>query len=203
MSIYKKIKDEAFKNGLKPKTVEAREWYRNRVKNMFSADRQQVFRETKSEYSSLRKFIPGRIRYTPGTIMMFFYDAKYKDTLPYWDKFPLIVAMDYAKGGFTGLNLHYLPPDLRGQLMDALMDITNNNKFDESTRIKASYKLLAASSKYDAFKPCFKRYLWNHTKSQFAVVNPEDWEIAAFLPLAHWQKQTSWQVFHDSRKMVG
>ena len=54
---------------------------------------------------------------------MFFYDPKHKDTLPYYDRFPLSVIIGPAKGGFYGLNLHYLPPVLRAKMLDALMDI--------------------------------------------------------------------------------
>jgi hypothetical protein len=198
-TIYDTVKREAFKNGLKPKSEEARTWYRRQASSMYTVDRAQVFRETQSVY---RKYVPGQITFQPGTMLMFYYDAKHKDTLPYWDKFPLIIAMDRAPGGFRGLNLHYLPIQLRAQFLDALMDITTNSGYDNNTKIKMNYQLLIGSQKYAPFKPCYKRYLWSHQKSKFAKVHAEDWEIAAFLPTAHWQKQPSWNVYHDSRKKM-
>ena len=41
-----------------------------------------------------------------------------------------------CKGWFLWLNLHYLPPVLRAKMLDALMDITNNTKFDKTTRFR-------------------------------------------------------------------
>ena len=50
-----------------------------------------------------------------------YYDAKHKATLPYYDGFPLILMLGPAKGGFMGLNLHYLPPVVRARLLDAVL----------------------------------------------------------------------------------
>ena len=53
----------------------------------------------------------------PGKLYAYMYDAKHKDTLPFWDKFPLIVYLGLGKQGTTtlmyGLNLHYIPPKAR------------------------------------------------------------------------------------------
>ena len=49
-------------------------------------------------------------------------------------RFPLVIVIDKAEGGFLGLNLHYLPPILRAKFLDALLDITSNDKYDESTK---------------------------------------------------------------------
>jgi hypothetical protein len=40
-----------------------------------------------------------------GSMQMFFYDPKTKETLPYYDTFPLVVVVGPAEGGFYGLNL--------------------------------------------------------------------------------------------------
>ena len=41
---------------------------------------------------------------------MFFYDPKYKKTLPYYDTFPLVLPLERIPGGFAGINFHYLRP---------------------------------------------------------------------------------------------
>jgi|TARA_R110000744_G_scaffold183577_3_gene302921 hypothetical protein len=140
---------------------------------------------------------------TIGSMYMFFYDPKHKDTLPYYDTFPLVIVVGPAEGGFYGLNLHYLPPILRAKMLDALMDITNNNKFNNSTRFKMSYELLARTSKLKYFKPCFKHYLTDHVQSKFAMVPAPEWEIATFLPTAQFKKANSKKVYSDSKKMIG
>ena len=79
-----------------------------------------------------------RNRQGVGNMYMYFYDPKHKETLPYYDRFPLTIVVEPAKGGFRGINLHYLPNALRAKFLDGLMDITTNKKYDESTKFSLS-----------------------------------------------------------------
>ena len=81
-------------------------------------------------------------------------------------------------------------------------DITNNKKYDESTKFNLTYKLLNGSRNMRYFKPCFKHYLLNHVKSRFAEVPAPEWEIATFLPTAQWEKSTAGRIYSDSRKAI-
>jgi hypothetical protein len=90
----------------------------------------------------------------------------------------------------------------RAKFLDNLLEITNNSKYDETTKFKLSYGLLKASTKYKEFKPCFKHYLTKHVRSRFAQIPAADWEIATFLPAADWQKQGARAVYKDSRAML-
>ena len=62
-----------------------------------------------------RKFKKSNKRKTfePGMMLMFGYDPKWKKILPFYDKYPLCIIISPAPKGFMGLNLHYLPPELR------------------------------------------------------------------------------------------
>jgi hypothetical protein len=142
-----------------------------------------------------------RKRQIIGSMQMFFYDPKTKDTLPYYDSFPLVIVVGPAEGGFYGLNIHYLPPTLRAKFLDALMEIAGS-KVDENTKFDLTYRMLKKSSKLRYFKPCFKHYLNEHVKSRFAEVPAPEWEIATFLPTAQWKKSNSQKVYYDSRQMV-
>ena len=137
-----------------------------------------------------------------GNMYMYFYDPKTKDTLPYYDSFPLTIVVGPATGGFYGLNLHYLPPVLRARMLDGLMDITNNKNYDETTKFQIRYNMLQRTSKLKYFKPCFKHYLNEHVRSRFALVPAPEWEIATFLPTADFQKSSKATVYRDSRKMI-
>ena len=66
---------------------------------------------------------------------MFFYDPKLKATLPYYDRFPLVLPLKRFQMVFLGINFHYLPIPLRIRLLDRLVDFSNNTKFDESTKL--------------------------------------------------------------------
>jgi hypothetical protein len=137
-----------------------------------------------------------------GSMFMFFYQPKHKDTLPYYDSFPLVIVLKPAEGGFLGLNLHYLPPVLRAKFLDSLLEYTNNDRFDETTKFSLTYNLLERAAKMKYFKPCIKHYLSDHVRSRFAMVEAPEWEIATFLPVADFQKARAQTVWKESREKI-
>jgi|TARA_B110000503_G_scaffold3424_1_gene4523 hypothetical protein len=137
-----------------------------------------------------------------GSMYFFEYDPKHKETLPYYDRFPLIFPINKAKGGFIGLNMHYLPPQLRARLMDALYDLATDDKYNERTKLALSYEILASASKFRLFAPCIKQYLNSHVRSRFIKIEASEWDIALFLPVQKFEKQSTSKVWADSRKMI-
>jgi len=192
-NIFQTVEQEAFRAGIKPRTRQSREWFRKRVQSMRGINRRELMREQEIELKT---------RGAVGGMYMFFYDPKTKDTLPYWDNFPLIIFLERVEGGFHGLNLHYLPMGLRAKFLDGLMDNLSNKSYNESTRIRVSYEYLKSSAKLKYFKPCFKRYLTNNVEGRLAMVPSPEWEIAAFLPTAQFSKATANQVYRDSRNKI-
>lgn len=192
-NLFQKLELEAFRKGITPRTKESREWFRQRAQKLRRVNRAELMREEE---------IIGEDKHILGTMNMFFYDPKTKDKLPFYDKFPLVIVVGPAEGGFYGLNLHYLPPTLRAKFLDGLLGITNNKKYDESTKISASYAYMKRASNMRYFKPCFKHYLTDHVKSRFARVPAPEWEIATFLPTAQWSGASANQVYADSRKKI-
>lgn len=178
------------------RTESARQWYRDQAKQVRKSEVQemQLIRQMGTErYEN---------RFRLGHMYMFLYDPKHKETLPYYDRFPLIFPINRAKGGFLGINMHYLPLQLRAKLMDALYDNVTNDRFDETTRLRASYNTLNAASKFKEFRPTVKHYLNNHIRSRLVYVNPTEWDIALFLPTARFVGATQNQVWQDSRKII-
>ena len=192
-NIFDKLELEAFKAGITPRTRESREWFRRKAQQIRRVNRNEIMKEEPIKQESNQ---------VVGSMYMFFYDPKLKQTLPYYDRFPLVIVIGPADGGFLGLNLHYIPPMLRAKLLDSLMAITSNNKYDESTSFNLSYGLLSSAAKYKWFKPCVKHYLSSNVKSRFAKVPATEWEIAAFLPSADFAKAGKSKVYADSRRMI-
>ena len=190
-NLFQTVEMEAFRAGIQPRTKESRTWFRKKVQRM-RVNRRELMREEPIEMKS---------RYAGGKMFMFFYDAKHRKTLPYWDAFPLIIAIGPAQKGFYGLNLHYLPIPLRAKFLDGLMDLTNNRKFDETTKFQLEYTYLTRAAKMKYFKPCFKHYLTKQVEGKLALVPAPEWEIATFLPTAQWQGDNN-KVYTDSRKMI-
>lgn len=193
-TVFDKIITQGVRAGQIPaRTDKARNWYR----------------DTASEYGRVneRKLISGNptravSTIKPGDMYMFMYDPKYKDTLPYYDRFPLIFPFHVQHDRFWGLNLHYLPHRQRAALMDALYDLSNNSRYDESTKLNISYTILNRSSKLRWFKPCVKQYLYSQLNSKFLYVYPSEWDIALFLPLERFSKAPTARVWFQSKEQV-
>lgn len=193
MAIYDEILTKGIRAGQVPaQTQKARDWYRDTAKTFSSASEASVHGKDRM---TRRPVI--------GNMYFFNYKAKHAETLPYYDRFPLIFPVNKVKGGFYGINMHYLPLQLRAKLMDALYEVSNNKRFDESTKLKVSYQVLKSASDMEYFKPCFKRYLTSHVKSRFIYVYPSEFDIALFLPLESFQGANKRTVWKDSKKILG
>jgi hypothetical protein len=134
----------------------------------------------------------------PGSLYMFMYDPKMKDTLPYYDKFPLVFPFRKVPGGFYGLNMHYLPYQARVILLQRLMDFKTDSKMSENTRLKLSWSLINGVSKFKWAEPCVKHYLIGHVKSTFRKIDAPDWATAMLLPVEQFVGASKAKVWSDS-----
>jgi hypothetical protein len=152
----------------------------------------------------VRKFSQKRkvARPDAGQMYAFRYDPKGKQTLPYYDVFPLVFPIESYSDGFLGINFHYLPLALRAKLMDALYSVTSDKRYDENTRLVATYRVLQAASKFKAFRPTIKHYLYAHVRSPFLEITAPEWDIALFLPMESFKKATKETVWKDSRGKI-
>ena len=171
--------------GGRPKSTQ---WFRDKIKEFGTPTSANLIRDGK------RTSKP-----TFGILNMFVYDPKLKEKLPYYDTFPLVLPIEEYNNGFLGINLHYLSMPMRLRLLDRLVDYSNNNKFDESTRLRVDYSKL---KRVDLIKPCLKRYLAGQVKSKFRKVEADEFMIATLLPVQRFKKQSDSHVFAKSRGMV-
>ena len=169
----------------------AGDWFKEKVKQASASTRMRAV--TPSQL--LKRQEEGSA--TLGKMLFYKYDPKFAKKLPYWDMYPLVFPFEKAKGGFYGLNLHYIPPRDRAILMDELNDYATNRKYDETTRLKLSYNLLKGIGRA---VPCVKRYLGSNVRSNTVRINSDEWEIAIFLPVERFQKEKKSVVWNDSRK---
>jgi hypothetical protein len=137
----------------------------------------------------------------PGNMYMFIYDPKYKETLPYYDVFPLVFPFSEVKGGFYGINLHYLPYTLRAQLMGSLLELRDSTG-TEKAKLRLSWAKLNAISKHKLIQPCVKHYLYPHVQTTFKKIDHSDWATAMLLPAEKFTKANVMQVWADSIRKV-
>ena len=192
-TLLQKLTKAAQLRQLDKHSEESINWFRTTAAKTVGRDRAQ------KDLLDQQKKARGIGKSTPiGKLYTFAYDAKWKDVLPYWDRFPLVFYVGPAKGGFFGLNLHYLSPSYRAVLFDALLDIATNNKNSDRNKLQITYNLLKGSADLTYFKPCFKHYLVTQLDSIVVEIPWAEWESALFLPTQDFQKATSAQVWSDS-----
>jgi hypothetical protein len=163
-------------------------WYKEKIKEFGKPSAQKLIRDGKRN----NKPFYGRLN-------MFFYDPKFKKTLPYYDVFPLVLPLETYDDGFLGINLHYLPIPLRIKLLDKLVDYSNNTEFDESTKLMVDYKKL---KRINLIKPTIHKYLAGQTKSQFRRIDADEFTIATLLPVQRFKKASDSEVWRESRSMI-
>lgn len=195
--IFQKIAAQGRALGLNTRQGEAsRDWFRRKAKDVRGVNVNRLMSETKS-----RLFARGGPE-DVGTMLCFFYDPKGKDTLPYWDQFPLCFPMSYDGDSFLDINLHYLPPVLRARLMDQLYTIAIRNNQDQPRRLALSYEALNGAARFVAFRPCIKRHLFSHMRSRMFYIRPEEWDICMMLPLQRFVGANTEKVWRDSRRII-
>ena len=190
-SLFDTLQAQAFRAGVTPRSKESLAWFQNNVKKLGDVNQRKLLRDPALDATKNPK---------PGDMMMYFYDPKFKQELPYYDRFPLTLLVEPAKGGFYGLNLHYLSPGVRARFLDELMALAPKNMTDTSRLTRMRYSLLKGVKKYKEFKPCFKHYLMDHVESQIVRVPMTEWQIAIFLPTEQFKKVKAQSVWRYSRK---
>jgi len=140
-----------------------------------------------------------------GAMMLFLYNPMNKATLPYYDRFPLVIPIKAGKSGtertssgasdtFLALNLHYLDYYDRSRLLD-MIQVLGSPKSIRLNRI--SYDILAQIRKYRAFRACVRTYRMDRILTNLAIIPRSSWDTAVFLPIEEFRimrnKQAIWK----------
>ena len=177
--------------------ISARTWYRNTARRT-TANPDTLIRSDRTRF---------RLKPEMGNMYIFNYDPKFKETLPYYDRFPLVIPFDATRkagksigADFLGINLHYLSLRIRARLFDALY--TTVDLDDPERTFQINYSILRNAHKYRFFKPCIKRYILNNVKGRFFFIEPDEWDIALFLPTERFVRATKSRVHRESLAKV-
>lgn len=179
---------------IKLRTAQSLAWYRKHVSKSLTHISSWNAVSRTGEASVARSI-------SPGSIYTFIYSPKHKNTLPYYDATPLVIPFQDEGKTFLAFNLHYLPMSTRAIVMDMLFKINQGGGTDNQ-KMTAKYNVIMSMNKSNLFKPCVKRYLKSHVRSQFLEFKPEHWELSIFLPIANFQKASSSQVHADSMNRI-
>ena len=96
-----------------------------------------------------------------GDLVFFGYNPSFAQNYEFWDVQPLAVVIGFYEEGILGCNLHYINPDYRDVIANALL-----NSRGESPVPKNS----------------IHRYKYSGVGSMFKVPTSEDWAAISLLP---------------------
>ena len=170
-------------------TAKSVQWYQTQIKQLGNVRPNKLMANTAQLVTKV----------LPGNMYMFFYEAKLKDKLPYYDQFPLVLPFRKVPDGFYGINLHYLPYMARFKLLGMLSDYASDDKMNEDTKLLLSWKILNGSSKLAMIKPCVKHYLTEQLQSRFLQIKYPDWTVASQLPVERFVGSDKSSIWRDSR----
>lgn len=167
---------------LKNMRVESDAWFlqkikelRKPMKNRFNSSGQRViFNLAREEPAKSEK------RFGVGKMYLFQYDPKYRETLPVWDKFPLVLPFRKVKGGFFAINIHYLPYKARAWLLNELAKGAREGR----KGVAMNYGTLLKFSNLKNFEYSIHHYLDDHMLSRPVFIPVYDWGRAMLLPVA-------------------
>ena len=154
-------------------------WYKKKVADL------------SNRISAARLMRDNKLKKAPSfnKLHFFRYDPKLKATLPYYDTFPLVMPIQSAKGGFLGINFHYLPIPLRMKLLETL----------DKRGFRGDYSKL---KNIREVKPTIKHYLKRQFVSGFLELEEDEYAPAIFMPVAQFRKASASQVWRDSRRKI-
>ena len=166
-------------------------WYRTHIRKSMSSMKQSAVMRDKPNLTG---------RPLTGKMYFFVYDALGKDTLPYWDAFPLILCIGTTGTHFHGINMHYIPPALRTIVFAEMMELKNSKGYNNKTRVIATWERLQhlASSRF--LSNAVKQYRMDQVRSRFIKIDSELWGMSINLPVERFQKASRQKVWSDTRK---
>ena len=198
MSYLDQLKSAIKTNNADTRARAAGNWFRslvNRTRGAFSTETPQKILSRSESLTTWKG------KSMLGNMYFYSYDPKWKNELPWYDMFPLVFPIEQYNNGFLGLNFHYLAPKERAILMDQLKMFATNKKYDETTKLKLTYDMLKGFTKIKRARPTVHRYLNAKIKSQFVLINADEWEVALFLPVERFRKASKKQVWANSKEM--
>ena len=128
-----------------------------------------------------------------GKLYVYKYDAKTKEKLEMWDRYPMTMVLELTSDGFLGLNLHYLPKGSRMALLKTFDKYAKDNNIETGVTTGkgiSNWELLIKSfngaNMGSLPKKCLKRYLFTHVRSKFVEIYPNEFDKAIQLPIDLW-----------------
>ena len=187
---------DAVRSGTVGKEVKrSTKWFHDKIKglkgevrNRFSStNAAKFYRESEKINDAVFKR-----RVSLGDLFCYYYNPKYKKTLPYYDMFPMIMLISAEKETFLGINFHYLRPKWRAILLDRV-----------TAKIGGGLPKWSKLRNIRQIAPTIKRYRYDHIMRKVIPIEEDEQEIAIFLPTERFKKAGKTKVWSESERKFG
>ena len=170
-------------------------WFHDKVRGL-KGELRNKFSSTNAAkfYRESEKINPliFRKRISLGDLFCYYYNPKYRQVLPYYDMFPMIMLISADKDTFLGINFHYLAPKFRAILLDRV-----------TAKVGGGLINWKKISRIKQIAPTVKRYRYDHIMKKVVSIEESEQEIAIFLPTEKFKKASRTQVWADSKRKFG
>lgn len=119
-----------------------------------------------------------------GKMYTFIYDPVTKDSLPFWDKYPLIFVLERRRGNIIGINLHYIPPKIRLRIFELMITRASTKVLGPNTKMTGLLNLVKTIPNH---KYMIKQYCPEGMRSKLLEIPGNEWGKAIALPLGSWK----------------
>jgi len=194
-SLLDKVQDAVRTGTVGTEVKRSAQWFRDKIKGLEGTLKNQwsrtnapkFYREAENKLDRRALGLKGNL----GELFAYYYNPKHRETLPYYDRFPLImlIGIDSNKKTFLGLNFHYLNPKWRAVLLDRVSAKVTSGAIINWNKI----------AKVPMILPTVKRYRFDHIVRRVIPIEEQDNELAIFLPLERFKKASKSKVWANSR----
>jgi len=122
----------------------------------------------------------------------------------YYDVFPLVLITEVYRGGFEGVNMHFIDLEFRQFLFDSIMRDLPTIKAGQEwrNRIMVDFDRLSARKKFRAFRPCYRKYLWKGMKRRPTLIPFNLWEDMVTSNTGRFVGAKPVKVYRESRTQI-
>nr|CAI3971074.1 DNA end protector [Ochrobactrum phage ORM_20] len=157
----------------------------------------------RASISMMTKGQRGATLIAPGQVYTYSYQPKHAETLPYYDRFPLMILLDQQKNGnFLGLNLHYLNPVPRSRILGMLIETVGANTMRHDTQLKITYGMTQQLAQYKPLGFALKSYIPSHIQGKMVRIQPADWAHAVVFPSQLFVGKSQESIWKEARKFA-
>lgn len=118
-----------------------------------------------------------------GKMYTFAYNPIGSETLPYWDRFPLVIVLEIRKDTIVAINVHYIPMKDRLKVFTKLMSSVSTTGLSNKSKLNDALKSIKSVNNYNYM---IKQYHGAGVKSAILEIPGNEWGHAITLPYANW-----------------